>query len=75
MKLLNARAPGFAEDFARLVADRRESGGDVAQAVADIIAEVRTRGDGALADFTDDETQALAALLTRLAAAWPQAPR
>ena len=29
----------------------------------------------ALADFTDDETQALAALLTRLAAAWPQAPR
>lgn len=53
MKLLNARAPGFAEDFARLVADRRESGGDVAQAVADIIAEVRTRGDGALADFTE----------------------
>lgn len=53
MKLLNASAPGFAEDFARLVADRRESGEDVAQAVAAIIAEVRARGDDALADFTE----------------------
>ena len=29
----------------------------------------------ALADFTPDETATLAALLTRFAAAWPQAPR
>ncbi|MDE2563750.1 MAG: histidinol dehydrogenase [Sphingomonadales bacterium] len=52
MQLLLARDPGFGEAFARLVADRRESGGDVAEAVAGIIAEVRARGDDALADFT-----------------------
>ena len=42
----------FARRFARLVDDRRESEGDVSRAVADILADVRRRGDAAIADYT-----------------------
>ena len=49
---------------------------DAGQALLDSArASRRSAVTEALAGFTDDETQALAALLTRLAAAWPQAPR
>jgi histidinol dehydrogenase len=49
---LDAGAPGFAAAFAALVADRRESGHDVAADVAAIIADVRARGDAAVAELT-----------------------
>ena len=52
MMRLDAREPGFAEAFAAIVVDRRESGGDVAGAVAAIIVDVKARGDAALADYT-----------------------
>ncbi|KHL26307.1 histidinol dehydrogenase [Croceibacterium mercuriale] len=42
----------FERRFARLVDDRRESDGDVARAVTDILHDVRARGDAALADYT-----------------------
>ena len=43
---------GFAAAFARLVDDRRESDAGVAHTVAEIIADVRARGDIALAEYT-----------------------
>ncbi len=49
---LDARDPGFAAAFRALVAARRESDGDVAAAVAAIVADVRARGDAALAELT-----------------------
>lgn len=52
MLRLSSRDPGFAEAFARVVADRRESAVDVAADVAAIIADVRARGDAALAELT-----------------------
>lgn len=52
MLRLDSRDPGFAEAFARLVADRRESDEDVAQGVKAILADVRARGDAALAELT-----------------------
>jgi histidinol dehydrogenase len=52
MKRLDSRDPGFAAAFAALVADRRESDADVAADVTAILAEVRARGDEALADYT-----------------------
>lgn len=42
----------FEARFARLVDDRRESGEDVSRVVADILSEVRQRGDAALSDYT-----------------------
>ncbi|HWU02606.1 MAG TPA: histidinol dehydrogenase [Novosphingobium sp.] len=50
---LDTSDAGFAADFARIVADRRESDGDVAGAVSAILADVRARGDAALADYTE----------------------
>jgi histidinol dehydrogenase len=44
--------PGFAEAFARVVAERRESESGVAQTVAAILADVKARGDAALAQYT-----------------------
>jgi histidinol dehydrogenase len=44
---------GFAEAFAQLVDDRRESDAGVASDVAAIIAQVRARGDAALAEYTE----------------------
>ena len=52
MQRLDFNAPGFAAAFAALVADRRESDGGVARDVAAIIADVRTRGDAAVAERT-----------------------
>ncbi|MCJ2188209.1 histidinol dehydrogenase [Novosphingobium beihaiensis] len=52
MLRLSSSDPGFAEAFARVVADRRESAVDVAADVAAILKDVRTRGDEALADLT-----------------------
>ncbi len=50
---LDTRDPGFALAFKRLVADRRESDDDVARDVALILADVRVRGDEALAELTE----------------------
>jgi histidinol dehydrogenase len=52
MRRLNSRDPGFAADFARLVADRRESDPDVARDVAAILRQVQDRGDDAVAELT-----------------------
>lgn len=52
MLRLNSRDPGFAAAFDHLVADRRESGADLARNVEAILGEVKTRGDAALADMT-----------------------
>ena len=49
---LAATDPGFESAFAALVDARREANADVSRDVAAIIAEVRRRGDAALADFT-----------------------
>jgi histidinol dehydrogenase len=49
---LTTRDPGFAEAFTRIVADRRESDSGVAGDVTAILADVRARGDTALADYT-----------------------
>lgn len=48
---LDTRAEGFDAAFERLVSARRETGGDVRTAVADIIAAVRQDGDDALRRF------------------------
>ena len=52
MLQLDAGAPGFAAAFAALVAARRESDAGVASGVAAIIADVRARGDVAVAELT-----------------------
>ncbi|MEJ5233701.1 MAG: histidinol dehydrogenase [Geminicoccaceae bacterium] len=49
---LDARAPGFAEAFARLVEARREETADVRAQVAEILARVRSEGDAALLELT-----------------------
>jgi histidinol dehydrogenase len=49
---LDSRAPGFAAAFAALVDDRRDGDADVSADVARIIADVRARGDAAVADLT-----------------------
>ncbi|MBD3729132.1 MAG: histidinol dehydrogenase [Sphingomonadales bacterium] len=52
MRWLRSSDPGFAQDFALLVEDRRESAGDVAADVRAILDAVRQRGDTALADYS-----------------------
>ncbi|MEJ2409121.1 MAG: histidinol dehydrogenase [Novosphingobium sp.] len=52
MLRLSSSDPGFADAFARVVSDRRESAVDVAADVAAILKDVRERGDAALADLT-----------------------
>jgi histidinol dehydrogenase len=49
---LDATDPGFAAAFAALVDDRRDSDADVSADVAAIIADVRARGDTAVAALT-----------------------
>ncbi len=49
---LDARDPGFSAAFAALVDDRREGSADVSADVAGIIADVRKRGDVAVAELT-----------------------
>ena len=53
MRRLNTSEPSFAEAFDAVVADRRESGEDVREDVRAILAEVRARGDEALAAYTE----------------------
>ncbi len=52
MLRLKSSDPGFAQAFDRLVRDRRESDEDVARDVALILADVRNRGDEAVAELT-----------------------
>ena len=52
MRRLSTADPDFETRFARIVADRRESAGDVAQTVVTILNDVRTRGDDALIEYT-----------------------
>ena len=52
MLRLHSTDPDFAVAFVKLVDDRRESDADVARDVAAIIADVRARGDVALAEYT-----------------------
>jgi histidinol dehydrogenase len=49
---LDSRDKGFEQAFAALLATKREASQDVDAAVRDIIADVRARGDNALADLT-----------------------
>jgi len=49
---LNAADPGFAKAFAALVDARREADADVSAAVTEILADVRARGDAAVAERT-----------------------
>jgi len=50
---LDARSPGFAEDFEAFVSARRGAHADVAGAVAAIVADTRARGDAALIEYTE----------------------
>ncbi len=49
---LDTADPGFEAAFAALLAAKRETAGDVAEAVAGIVADVRSRGDAALIELT-----------------------
>ena len=53
MLRLSSSDPGFAADFAALVAARRESDSDVSAQVSAILANVRARGDAVLAELTE----------------------
>ena len=50
--LLDANAPGFEAEFVALLNAKRESAADVDSAVAAILADVRARGDAALAEYS-----------------------
>jgi histidinol dehydrogenase len=52
MLFLSTSDAAFERKFTRVVEDRRESDVDVTRAVADILSQVRARGDAALAEFT-----------------------
>ena len=49
---LSTSDAGFAQAFDRIVSDRRESDAGVADKVSEILADVRARGDAALAEYT-----------------------
>ncbi len=50
--LLDASTPGFEPAFAAFLARNRDSDPNVDRVVADIVADVRRRGDAALVDYT-----------------------
>ncbi len=50
---LHASAAGFEAEFQELLSEKRERAPDVAATVADIIAQVRARGDAALIELTE----------------------
>jgi histidinol dehydrogenase len=52
MKFLDANGPDFEQAFARIVRNRRDSDADVGRDVANILNEVRERGDDALVQYT-----------------------
>ncbi|UYN96046.1 MAG: histidinol dehydrogenase [Enhydrobacter sp.] len=49
---LDASAPGFERDFAAFLARNRDTDENVDRVVADIIADVRARGDAAVLEYT-----------------------
>jgi histidinol dehydrogenase len=49
---LDAAAPGFEQAFAAFLGRNRDTDEDVDRIVAEIVAEVRARGDAALVDYT-----------------------
>ncbi|HEY6981920.1 histidinol dehydrogenase [Reyranella sp.] len=49
---LDASAPGFEKDFSAFLGRNRDSDENVDRIVADIVADVRARGDAALIDYT-----------------------
>src|SRR5690242_5176509 len=49
---LDTRDPGFAQDFAAVVLDKREAAEDVEQVVRAIVADVAARGDEAVIELT-----------------------
>jgi histidinol dehydrogenase len=49
---LDAAAPGFEREFAAFLARNRDTDENVDRVVADIIADVRARGDAAVLDYT-----------------------
>ncbi len=49
---LDASAPGFEKDFSAFLGRNRDSDENVDRVVADIIADVRARGDAAVVDYT-----------------------
>src|SRR5215475_2252470 len=49
---LDASAPGFEKDFSAFLARRRDTDENVDRVVADIIADVRARGDSAVLEYT-----------------------
>jgi histidinol dehydrogenase len=49
---LDATSPDFEAAFTRLLSAKREDSPDVDSVVADIIADVRARGDAAVLDLT-----------------------
>ena len=52
-KRLNFVSADFSESFEQLLASKRESHCDIHDAVAEIIADIRGRGDEALLAFTE----------------------
>ena len=73
-KRLDASAPGFEKDFSAFLGRNRQSDENVDRVVADIVADVRARGDAALVEYTRkfDRVETDAAGL-RIAAAERQA--
>ena len=57
MQRLSTSDADFEVNFARVVADRRETDSDVAEAVAKILAEVKEKGDDAVAWYTSEFDQ------------------
>ena len=51
-RFLDARAPGFESEFTAFLESQRESAEDVDRVAAEIVADVRRRGDAALIDYT-----------------------
>jgi len=49
---LNAQNPSFEQDFSKFLTARRDSDADVSDVVRGILADVRTRGDAALFDYS-----------------------
>ena len=49
---LDAAAPGFEQEFAAFLARNRDSDENVDRVAAAIVADVRTRGDAALLEYT-----------------------
>ena len=50
---LDSRDPRFAADFEALLGSKREVSEEVGTVVANILADVRTRGDAAVIDYTE----------------------